>query len=458
MKYLQILFYYVQDAELFKVSLPSADDKEESMLIKILQISPEIVLSWYTNISEMCFTSTTTATMKLFLKSLFGPCILLFLLLLYISQFVLQKCRFISESYLKAFRVCMTRAFLLIYLLSYQQLIKGAFELIQCVEINDTRVLYVEGEIQCYTWWQKLIEFYTFSNLIPSLLVLSILPFFLKENRISVKVFHLACIFPIPVLVAHICNWLTKCIVHYSAKRKNENRSMKPHLEQVSFSESSVNIELDSESEMSDHKRSYSLDTLGQEYVYSSSDTDIGSIYSHESEREFNIENCSTLSNSGQNDKRGSREEVLNTLLKHYKTLKLFGLKFSWLIVHKLYRTTLVAFNTYITEPVSRIFLMSLILMTVAILNSVIRPYKEDTVNTVAILSYAANLCIALISMFKVSIMTFDCRTNCPLTSILLGHLDICEDLFLIYIPIGAVVLSTLHMGLKKCTEKKKDE
>ena len=376
MKYLQILFYYVQDAELFKVNIPTENDKEENIFIKILQISPEIVLSSYTKVSELCFISTNTVTTKVFLKFLFGPSIMLFLLLLYISQLILEKCKLISELNLKALRVCMTRAFLLIYLLSYQQLIKGAFALIQCVEINDTRVIYVEGEIQCYTWWQTLIEFYTFSNLIPSLLVLSILPFFLKEKRISVKIFHLACIFPIPILFAHICKWLTKCIVDYSSKRKLENRSRKRYLEQVFFSKSSVNIELDSESEMSDHKRSYSLDTLGQQYVYSSSDTDIGSIYSHESEIEFNIENynTSTLGTSGQNDKRGSREEVVNTLLKHYKTLKLFGFKFSWLIIHKLYRTILVAFNTYVTEPVSRIFLMSLILIMVAILNSVIRP------------------------------------------------------------------------------------
>ena len=68
MKYLQILLYYVQDAELFKVSIPTENDKEENMFIKILKISPEIVFRSYTKISELCFTSTTTATTKVFLK------------------------------------------------------------------------------------------------------------------------------------------------------------------------------------------------------------------------------------------------------------------------------------------------------------------------------------------------------------------------------------------------------
>ena len=454
MKYLQILFYYVQDAELFKVSIPTENDKEENILIKILQISPEIVLSSYTKVSELCFTSTNTATTKVFLKFLFGPSIMLFLLLLYISQLILQKCKLICESNLKALRVCMTRAFLLIYLLSYQQLIKGAFALIQCVKINDTRVLYIEGEIECYTWWQTVIEFSVFANLIPAIFVLSFLPYSLKEKKLSLTLFHLSCVFPIPLLVAHTCIYLRKCILHHNVNKKLQKRSEIHSTIQSSNSESSVNIELECES---NYHRRISLDTLGQEYVYSSSDTDIGSIYSHESEREINIENCST-SSSGQNVQRGSREEVLNTLLKHYKTLKLFSIKFSWLIVHKLYRTILVALNTYVTESVTRIFVMSLILIVISLLTSVIKPYKENNANTVAMLSYAANLCIALVSMFKVFIMTFDCRTNCPLKTILLNYLDVCEDVLLIYVPVGVVVFSFLYMGLKKCTGKNKGE
>ena len=231
---------------------------------------------------------------------------MLFLLILYVDQLVLINCKLISKSNLKALRVCMTRAFMLIYLLSFQQQIKGAFTLVQCVKINGTSVLYIEGEIQCYTWWQTLIEIYIFSNLIPSLFVLSVLPYFLKEKRISLKVFHLACIFPIPILVAHICIWLFKYVLRYSPHRKFESRTISPH------SVSGVVIELESELGMSDHRRS-SLDTLGQEYDYFSSDTDIGSIYSLESEKEINIENLSISGafNKDKNDIRGSREEVV---------------------------------------------------------------------------------------------------------------------------------------------------
>ena len=47
-KYLQILFYYVQDATLIKVHLPSKILEETSTIVKILQFSPEVLTSIYT--------------------------------------------------------------------------------------------------------------------------------------------------------------------------------------------------------------------------------------------------------------------------------------------------------------------------------------------------------------------------------------------------------------------------
>ena len=84
-KYLQILFYYVQDASLFKVYLPVIGTPPESWLVHFLQFSPEMLLI-YTDITEMCFKANTTAAMKVFLKSLFGPCVMLIQLLIYLSQ------------------------------------------------------------------------------------------------------------------------------------------------------------------------------------------------------------------------------------------------------------------------------------------------------------------------------------------------------------------------------------
>ena len=72
MKYLQILFYYVQDASLFKVHLPQLEVSDDSILIQIFQWSPDIIAKVYLGISNMCFPLTTAIT-KILFKCLFGP-------------------------------------------------------------------------------------------------------------------------------------------------------------------------------------------------------------------------------------------------------------------------------------------------------------------------------------------------------------------------------------------------
>ena len=51
-KYMQILFYYVQDAKLFTVCLPEIDVKSENFVVKVLEFSPKI-LEAYTEATEL---------------------------------------------------------------------------------------------------------------------------------------------------------------------------------------------------------------------------------------------------------------------------------------------------------------------------------------------------------------------------------------------------------------------
>ena len=89
MKYLQILFYFVQDAVLIKVHLPEANVTDKSLLVTFLEFSPQILL-FYIEITNLCLVSTTTAILKVVLKALFGPCIMLLLFFMYLSQLLLS--------------------------------------------------------------------------------------------------------------------------------------------------------------------------------------------------------------------------------------------------------------------------------------------------------------------------------------------------------------------------------
>ena len=458
MKCLQILFYYVQDAELFKIKLTTDSQKEESLLIKFFQMSPEIVSTVYTNVSEFCFTATTTAITKIWLKLMFGPCVMAFLFCFFVTLLVFSKFKFIKERHLKSIRSCLTRAFLLVYLFTYQQMIKGAFTLIQCVQVNNTKVLYIYGSVKCDKWWQVAIEIFIFSNLIPALFVLSSIPYYVRDRKISLTTFHLACLFPIPVLIFHIFNTLMQ-----SFRRQKvvslKIMSMREHLN----SGKGKNINLDIHSDNTDHS-SVSIDTLGQKYSISSSDTDLGSEYSHDTIVDINISNSNesdsekNSSNFGPNELETSRQQVIHTLLEHYKTIKVFGIKLTWLCIHKLYRTILVACNTYITEPLTRIYFMTLVLLIIARFNAIVKPYKDITANSVAVLSHVANICIAMVNIGKSYMITFASITNESFRIMLLSYLDTCENVLLIYLPITAAGIWVINQGIKKCTRKLKDK
>ena len=189
MKYVQILFYNVQDAALFNVQLQGEDQQDESIVVKILQFSPEVLTTLYTHVSDLCFISGTTSVTKILFSSLFGPCVMIF------SCIIGKSC--------KMFRARLVQKFLLVILFSYQKLSIDAFTLIQCVDIENSTVLHVHGDIECQTWWQRATEVYIYFSIVSVFIVLSHAPFYVEDKTMSVKMFILGCLLPVPVMVAY---------------------------------------------------------------------------------------------------------------------------------------------------------------------------------------------------------------------------------------------------------------
>ena len=203
MKYIQILLYYVQDASLFKITLPSDGQSHDGVIIKIVKFSPDIISDLYTYMSNICFETGSTPGMKILFKSMLGPCIMTFLLLLYCIQAIMAKYIFAHSKFWKSFKVCLVRAFLLSVLFSYQQLLIAAFILIQCIEIFGNMVLFVQAEIQCLTMWQQVLQVFLYLNILPTFLVLSHASFYVAENKMSSGIFILTCLFPIPTIIIY---------------------------------------------------------------------------------------------------------------------------------------------------------------------------------------------------------------------------------------------------------------
>ena len=494
MKYIQVLFYYAQDASLFKVHLPGEGQQGRNIVVQILEFSPEVLVSIYVNTVDLCFSYGLTAVTKVLAKSVFGYCVMLFLLLLYlihksVSRFV---CKY--SDFWVTFRSRSIQAFLISVLFSFQKLVIGAFSLVQCVEILGRRVLYIEGDIVCYTWWQHLVQVYICVNVIPLLFIVSHAPFYVQDKTMSVKMFILNCLFPLPAFLF----FTIRRLIDY----KNSNTHTKgsipqtpvnsvDHLSDTLEDQNETQINIDGETihnGILSTKAFTSPENVVIPLIDEESSFDSEHYLRHRNTISENSSNPGYLSlnkkslidSGNQTNVRCSHdkcvqtncprnpvcvssvkytrneEAILDALLKHYKCLQVRGIRFTWLGIHQAYRVILVVCNTYITEPLPKLWAMTTALMLIAVANTFMKPYQDDKANKTAILSYAANLCIAMINIFKTGLVTFSCKTNCSVVDTLLWYFSLCEKILLIYLPVGALVVWVIYVGIQKCRSKDK--
>ena len=141
-KYLQILFYYVQDAALFKIELPGKQSEQTSTFVKILQFTPDVLTNIYDSMTETSFDFGTTAVSKILFKSIFGPCVMLFLFIVYLCQSCVFSMRKKTSKLSSLIKYKLVQSFLLVILFSYQQILTGAFTLVKCIDIENINRLY----------------------------------------------------------------------------------------------------------------------------------------------------------------------------------------------------------------------------------------------------------------------------------------------------------------------------
>ena len=129
LKYMQILFYYVQDSKLFTIYLPEVDANNKNLVVKILEFSPGL-LAAYIEATELCFV-ISSAIVKVTFQLIFRFLVMLFLCLMYFIQKILSH-YFKKQIIFKKMKVKLLEAFLLTVLVSYKKLLTGTFILVQC--------------------------------------------------------------------------------------------------------------------------------------------------------------------------------------------------------------------------------------------------------------------------------------------------------------------------------------
>ena len=408
-KYMQILLYFVQDSKLFTIYLPEMGTKAENFVVKFLEFSPAI-LTAYIQATEL-YLAFSSAILHVTLPLSFGFAVMFFLFLVFIIS------RLLSFSVFKVFsftslKVKLVQAFLLTVLFSYQKLVMGAFNLVQCVDIGHQTVLFIQADIQCYTWWQISITVYICTSIFPIFFVLAHAPFHVKSKKMSVRIFIMARLFPVPVLVLYN-------LVRLWKRRYVSNDLQGGHgIEIVAVPSKNIVQEIPESS------NEENLHTERQKVEKSL------------------VETCEGV--------------IVDSLLKHYKCLSVFGIRFTWLGVHKIYRVVLAACRTFMTEPLTRLFAMTALIITMTLFNATIRPYKDQRANTTATISYIANLCVVVLNLMKANYVTFGCDTNSQYRDTVVGYIVTFEDALLLYFPIVAVGLWFVHNIFQKCLGKYK--
>ena len=495
--------------------MPEIGGKTENFVVNFLEFSPRI-LEAYVQATELCLTFSTAIT-KVVLQFSFGFLVIAFLFVVYLMQLILslfvQKKLLFDELEMK-----LVQAFILTVLFSYQKVVMGACTLVQCITLRDQAMLFVQADVQCYTWWQIGIVIYVCTCIVPIFIVIAHAPFSVKERRMSVLNFILSCLFPLPVMLAHCVVWHRKrksttienefetlemveiqsveniedstetlgkvsltseelnasenlqvTMAILSSTKIKQRTNVARYVPETSHSCMLINSSEELENQPKDegpmeNKKiltATALDIMTDELA---NEKDINRQNSIDEDSIDKAEGCKKITDEQKKgktldenkvDKINSCEEMIeDSLLKHYKCLSLFRIRFTWLGVHKIYRVILVACRTFITEPITRLYVMSVFVIMLTACNAFIKPYKEQIANKTATLSYITTLFIAVINIGKSYLVNFGCDTSCEYRDTVVRYMGRAEDILLLYVPIIAMGLWLLHTGLQKCLKK----
>ena len=89
-------------------------------------------------------------------------------------------------------------------LLGYETLADTTLKLMHCVPMGTDWRLFIDGNIQCWQWWQYLLIAFIVAFIVPLILVLFWGSLMLAKDKVTAKEFLTACAFPLPCLVAWI--------------------------------------------------------------------------------------------------------------------------------------------------------------------------------------------------------------------------------------------------------------
>ena len=210
-----IMFYYFQDALLLNVKTVHAFESKTQQLMKsILSGLFKLQLDLFELIDEVCTVPDMGAVPNIVSKAFLVP----YVIVIFITTYVIYRwTRMIGDKNCgsqtkpttaspddgcrhpvqKSFITRLASGFILALLFTYQKLGTTTFTLLNCVPVEEELVLFIDGTIICYQYWQYAVMTYAMFCVVPFFIVLMVGPSLLYQGIISLPEFFLSCICPV---------------------------------------------------------------------------------------------------------------------------------------------------------------------------------------------------------------------------------------------------------------------
>ena len=230
---LKIIFFYYQVVSLLRSTVGPQNGNEN--IGKLRDEISSVVNMILVNVpSFSCPLENLTPVQKALILHSVGYCLLGLLGIIYLTyvvvRFVLKRVRpnpiemrsLIAngaQQHRSKFTARIASAFTYISLLMYASSAQLCLSLLHCVPVGDQQVLFLDGNIRCYQTFQYYILVYVVSSVFPFCLVPIFGSYLLKMDRISVRQFCVACMFPLPFC----CFWSYLLFKDYRTHKRSSN-------------------------------------------------------------------------------------------------------------------------------------------------------------------------------------------------------------------------------------------
>ena len=150
--FLILMFYYFQDASIihFKTVFVKEDHPYINLVKQIIGGLFKFRIDLISITGNVCTISDLTPVTKLLLKLSFVVGLLLMLYLLFVASKSRRKQTHSNSTFSSKAAVAMTLGLLF----SFQRLAYTFFSLVHCTPVAESDVLFIDGNIQCYTYLQ----------------------------------------------------------------------------------------------------------------------------------------------------------------------------------------------------------------------------------------------------------------------------------------------------------------